>query len=287
MTKLNYISRFWRHLLDSGGSMTRWDLGKKVFSGNWAKHEMDELLRYPLLSGLIELTRERTNDRRGPIPTRIVLTAAGFALAKMWQAKMPSTDLPLERIREQFNKLVAAGAPWAADLMKYAALGRSWEEQERQRKEARRLKDEERRKRQAEANPPVKNPSKGRHRSEKEEADRAAWRDAHFRKPAPPAASVAQSEPPWRPSQLEAPRVAPEPPLATPGPYRGAQSWMNDIGFVSSPVPRSAPPPDENPKLLEKIARAGYQTRNGRVLYGGDRWITPEEWVRLMPGIVD
>lgn len=274
MTKLNHISRFWRHLLAHGGSMTRWDLGKKVFSGNWAKHEMDELLRYPLLTGLIELTRERTNDRRGPIPTRIVLTAAGFALAETWQAKMPTTGLPLERVREEFNKLVAAGAPWAADLMKYAALGRVWEEQERQRKEERRLKDEERRKRQeAKIDSPAKHPSKGRHRSPAEEAKRQQWREAHFRKP----------EDAWqrpKPSpQLEPPSVAPEAPVNDWQPPQ-FPSWM-------MPTPPAPKLDAKTASLVEQIRQAGYTVDLVRGLIRYDnRWVAPAEWLRLMPGVL-
>lgn len=70
------------------------------------------------------------------------------------------------------------------------------------------------------------------------------------------------------------------------------QDWLKYVGIPRVPVApaRSATPAPAGNKsaaLLEKIARAGYQTKNGRVLYNNDRWIAPEEWVKLMPGILD
>lgn len=271
--KERHVKKFWKVLLAAGGSLDRRSFAKRVFGYNYAAAEMDTLLAVPLLAGLIAVTQERAVYRRGRAPIRYVLTEAGWSLARLWQLPMPSTDLPLEELRGQFDRLVSAGCPWAAELERYAAIGRAWEEQERQRKEARRLKDEERRRRQAEADPPVKNPSKGRHRSAKEKADRAAWRAAHFRKPARPEGA-------WQPApQHEARRMAQEAPVSEWSPSTLLPAWYRDLH-----APAIA---DRKTDLIAKIKAAGYQTNsNGQVLYGGV-WIQPEEWLKKMPGVLN
>lgn len=263
MIKPRHIEKFWNTLIAGNGSANYYTIGRQVFGGSWKRAWVDELAQAPVLAGLVTTSTERVK-LSGRIPLRYALTPRGWDLARTWKLLPASGDLPPDELRRQFERLAATLNPWAEELQRMANFGR---------------------KRMAEPPPQEK---KKRHRSEADLAARKRWVERKVaervaagttkqQEPTPP-------RPSWQPSpQPEAPRVQPEASVASAGPYRGAQSWMNDIGFVSSPVPRPAPPPSANADLLGKIARAGYQTKNGRVLYGGDRWITPEEWLRLMP----
>src|SRR5437016_1353656 len=175
------VQKFWKALVAAGGSMTRVILRRNVFGSNRSSSELDSFLRSPLLSGLVNETRER-DCKTGRPSRRYILTPTGWEAARLWQLPM-SDNLGLEVVREfergWLPRVPLGGRIGPLRRARQAAGSQAASDQRTGPRSGRRELEEWKA-----AHPIVKYPSKGRNRSPREEAQRAAWREAHFRKPA-------------------------------------------------------------------------------------------------------
>jgi hypothetical protein len=277
--KQDYIARFFRALVAGGGTMTRAGLSVGIFSRNRNAARLDEFLRAPILLGLIKETTERcrmdTKQTR-----RYILTPEGWEKARAWS--MPTGDrLSLEEVQRQFGMLAQDGCPWAVGLEQEAKSWRAYSEEQKQIREEKRRKLAEKAaaKKAKEDAELVKHPSAGRKRSQKDIDDRKAWLSAKLRewhaepaRPAEPAPVLpVRSIPAVQPQTYRPPAVQPQtyrPPVVPDTPRLDSQTLA----------------------LIRKISAAGYQHcigSDGRVLYNNTERLSPQEWVKRMPGIID
>lgn len=285
MVKDFHISKFFQSLVASGGQLNRADLAVEVFNRNWNAKQLDELLSAPQLAGLVTLSKERI--RPGRVACRYILTPAGWQIARTWQLPVKVDRIAPEEVQHQFGLLVADGNPWAAGLDRDARTWRTHQQaQERARKEKADALEAKKKQEQADR---VKYPSKARHRSEKDIADRKAWMSAKIRK------NEAEDRDAQTTSRARAP-LHPSTPSTVP--VRPTNEWGGAArtgGFTPPSTMRPAAPTatpyldGQTLALIRKITAAGYRTReDGKVLYNNTEWLTPQEWVKRMgPGIID
>ena len=280
-----HISKFFKALVAAGGQMSRSDLAIKVLSRNWSAKALDELLTVPVLARLVTTSRERIRGT-GRRALRYILTPEGWVLARAWLLLPPAADLPLEELRRQFDLLVAAGNPWAVALVKDAQERRAWRAEQERIREQKRIEAEERRK-EREADRP-KYPSAGRHRSERDLAERRRFVESKRLERAAAPASIQRAQPPQsRPMPSGPTQPSPGSPASPVNDWEPPQlpDWYADL---YKPTPATAPSPApmldrKTADLIGRIKTAGYRTNDcGEVLYD-QRWIPVSEWLRRMP----
>lgn len=291
--KIPYVELLLRAMHARGGEIKRRDIIVDMFSRNWSRARIDGLLADRHLAGLIEVSREPMRGARRK-STRYRLTAHGWAAANRI-VNQPPPRWNREEIARQFNLLVAEGDSWATELTRQAARGRDAEAQEQRKQQAAR----EAREKARDAVP--QHPSKGRKRSQRDIEQRAIWAASKGFGPK----VQAESEPvsvtrdllrtvpamPVAPIPRAPVAVQPQSPKASATGADDNKDWWK---YASVGPPRSVPPalrvdPKEAAKtdaLIARIAQAGYQTKNGLILYD-HRWVTPGEWLERMPHALD
>lgn len=317
MAKISKIEKFLCALLDNGGEMGRAQLAITVFARNWSAAQLDDLLAAPELRGLVTVSRSLLRGRhakgsrrkpRGRPAIRYCLTGSGWALLKSGlRCGVRPFRICTEEVQRQFGLLVADSDPWAVELSRQAARGREWEaleavkrEDERQARQAARdaqkslrqrsQKDIEARERFFEGKMAEQGKARnaeGRWRPiEEVEEERAA----HTAAVTPLFESAAPTVPRAPCEPITTPRSAPVATVVSAGDDNS--DWRRYVSMPSRPAgfepTQMLMAPDKNTAaLLVKIQRAGYQTRDGKVLFGGNQWIDPHEWARRMSGILD
>ena len=63
-------------------------------------------------------------------------------------------------------------------------------------------------------------------------------------------------------------------------PIPGGRSFVDSYYRPATNVQPTVQDSPSNSALAEKIKAKGYTVRNGKVLHGGDTWLTPEEWLK-------
>jgi hypothetical protein len=292
------FEKFLCALFDAGGELNRTDVSYKLFKKNITKRSLDSLLTSPELNGLFITTRAPRRERIGKKferdSTRYSLTLRGYnavLTSRLRQGVVPA--LSTEAVQAEYERLLAAADSWAVQLDREAHIGRQREEDWLQ---AKRKADADRKERIR-----AKAAEKTRLRAEKEEAEarerkaREA-REHPNRMPALPTFGVPFGAPPIsRPSVVDhpaAPRAfhprVPVTPVVTPAEDSG--SWFQDqVGGMRRHVAMiGAPAASKAAALAERIRKAGYQVNQaGQVLFNSNEWLTPEEWQRRMPGVLD
>ena len=308
MAKITKIEKFLTALYDAGGELARTELAVRVFRRNWSAAQLDALLSASELQGLVTSKRgvqrgKRGKNGRGRPSVIYFLTGSGWALLRSGlRAGIQPHRINSEECARHFALLVADRDPWAVELSRHAARGREWEAQEERKEEERRAA------RQKAIDALPAHPSRGRKRSAKELEQRAIWcASKGFGPLAVKDQSEPESEPPRIAPAAPAPATprAPSVPVAPRAPITADQQAAKDFREVlglssrfyspsASSMPRDTLPPlpvdskeaAKTEALLKKIGNAGYQVKGDRVLYAGS-WITPEQWIAKMPGVVD
>jgi hypothetical protein len=298
MAKITKIEKFLTALYDAGGELARTELAVRVFRRNWSAAQLDALLSAPELQGLVTSKRgvqrgKRSKNGRGRPSVIYFLTGSGWALLKSGlRAGIKPHRINSAECARQFALLVADRDPWAVELSRQAAIGRDTDAlQQRKAEEARAA-------RQKEIDAVARYPSAGRKRSAREIEQRAAWAASKgfgpkVQDPAAPA--------PIAPATPRAPSVPATPKTPLTPEQQAARDFREALGLSSRFYSPSSMPCDCEPiqprltdakelakseALSQKIKNAGYTVRaDGRVLYSGS-WITPEQWVAKMPGVV-
>ena len=183
----------------------------------------------------------------------------------------------------QFQRLILDGNPWAVATDRDARAWRAHQEQEKQKREEKAALALEKKRERELNNPERKQPSTGRHRSPEDLAQRARW-FASTKTERTPTPTIAPARPSFRDT--------------------GAVSRHGGGGFTQTPtIPPMIPPvipprlSDEQhyldavtSALIRKISAAGYQHcigADGRVLFNNTERLTPQEWVKRNPGVID
>jgi len=282
MVKDFQIAKFFRALVAAGGQLGRSDLSVRVLGRNWSAKQLDGLLAIPLLAGLVTTTKAKTKGSRR-VPLRYVLTAAGWEIARTWQLPVSVDRIAPEETLRQFQILVVDGHPFASALSKDAAAWRTHQEAQRREREAKAAAAQEKKRERELTHPLVKHPSKDRTRSSRDLTQRANWFAAKKAERAPM-------------------------PVISPTPLTPRPSFRDDSGvtrhggggFAKTPVTPLVMPQrfhDEEPHLdgatlalIRKISAAGYQHcigADGRVLFNNTERLTPQEWIKRNPGVID
>ena len=156
-------------------------------------------------------------------------------------------------LRAMLVQAAADHTPLALEIARDRADAEAWRHHEARRKEAARAAEA---KRAAREKPAPKQPSAGRNRSEEDLAARREW---------------AASKWPQKDESVDESEVRRESGIPEISYYRPTPH--NDVRPTAQATPSDS-------GLADRIKQAGYTVRNGLVLYGGDRWITPEEWMQ-------
>ena len=192
------------------------------------------------------------------------------------QLPVKADKLAPEEARRQFDMLLADNDPWAATLQREANAWRAHQEaQERIREEKAEALKEKRK--QEEANR-VQRPSAGRNRSPQEKAARARFVESKIQERSsalPPTRAVVHEDVASRNGGFTSP-ARPTVPLVTPP--RRPHLNSDDPPYLDR----------ETLALIRKITAAGYRaSKDGKILYNNTEWLTPQEWLKRMPGIID
>lgn len=262
------ILKFLSAIRDLRTSATRSRVAYVVWGGRRGIVAWNSLFNDPEMSGFVTTVRHQKRGRKG----------------KMRRGR-PSMRYALTRAgRKRLRALLAADQAIKNATLKAAHDAKEAAQRTRQDEIERKAQE----KLQAAINARPRYPSKGRKRSAKDIADRLAWRRRTYLNEQVESARVG------------APAVSmPASPVlmtSRPTPVAAMASleddWRRYVSIPTRPAgfesPQMAAAPDKNTAaLLSKIQRAGYQTRDGKVLFGGNQWLTPQEWQRRMPGILD
>ena len=275
-------TRIFKSMVERGGQINRAELSTVVFARNKSAAELDALLKGPLLLGLLVESRVRIR-KGGRVSIRYTLTATGWQIARTWQLPIDADRIAPEETLRQFQILVTDGHPFASALSKDAATWRAHKEQEKQKREEKAALALEKKRERELNNPEPKQPSAGRHRSQEDLTQRARW----F-------------------ASKKAERVLT--PVIAPTPHAPRPSFRDDSGvtrhggggFAQTPVTPLVMPQrfhNEQPHLdgatlalIRKISAAGYQHcigADGRVLFNNTERLTPQEWIKRNPGVID
>ena len=283
---------FWL-IVDAGGSLTQAQIRRRA-SNNWSAAEITQGIRE--CGDLLEVSEAhaRGSHRRS---RRITLTVRGWAAAAELRAGYRPLRLTTAELKAAVAMLQSEDDPWACQIQKdteEAALWREHADDVRTGRRVCRLRDW------------VKTVGAFGPRTyaeyRKQVADRAratlAARGGFH--PTPPSTDEAMPiiPPPTIPMPAPTPISAPVPPHLPPGGFCERCHMNAESCHCKNPIPgpisdasyyRPSPYTDVRPTmqstpsnsaLAEKIKASGYTVRNGLVLYGGDRWITPEEWLK-------
>jgi DNA-binding PadR family transcriptional regulator len=294
--KPRFVGKFLRALAANRGVLDRTTLSVQVFNGDYTKQQLSEMCDVAQGLGYIKISKRKTHKKGRP-KTRYHLTAAGRELAAIWHLPVKPGRPPQEEVQRLFEEMVSDGDEWAATLDRDAKAWRADQERKKQERAAKAEKEAQKKKEYDERHPQVKNPSAGRHRSEKDLADRALYfgkkmaeqgyeggADGKYRKivSSTPVARPVVSRPTY-PSQehggvMTPARMGPAVPPAV-STQRPLQA-DDDGGYIFG----------EKAKLLQKISAAGYQhciRPNGKVLFNNTELLEPSEWIRRSPGILE
>jgi hypothetical protein len=256
------------------------------------------------LTGLVVAEQTRSKGSRRPT-TSLSLTLRGWAAVQFLRPGWKPQRLSVDVLKVWLADLQAEREPWAMSLLRDAEDARQWRQHEAERKAADRAREK---KRAAREKPEPRYPSAGRNRSPEDLEARAAWLAEKTGRETPD-----ESEPELFATERTIPgRQDSVPPPANPRPtypppiaggfcprchgslplHCGGCPLAGRTDFTPerppTPVFRTggAPVPDDpTTPLIERIRKAGYQTRGDQVLYGGERYISAEEWMRLNPHI--
>lgn len=280
-------------LFDNGGELSRKNVLQTVFQNNVTRLQLDAFLASPELSDLFYVIGSPQRDRFGKRLTRNVttyyLTVAGwkFVLSGLRKGVTPR-KLNTKAVQEQFERILAEGDVWATQLTKDAQNGRQREEDwlEAKRKEVAERHEhnqgliaarKSRRAAKAGAEAKAREARDAQENPNRMPALPVFGTDTHIGTRQP---SVAE---PVRPAVPKAPAVSD---------FRSSIGWPSHIPTTRDSTPRipaglAQTRPSKSLALAERIRKAGYTVKDGRVQFNGNEWLTPEEWQRRMPGVLD
>ena len=244
-----------------------------------------------VLGDLIVADKSRSKGSKRPT-TRLSLTLRGWAAVQFLRPGWQPQRLAVDVLKAWITELQAERHPWVVQFIRDAEDAASWRRAEAARKEKDRAAKA---KRAAREKPAPKYPSAGRNRSPEDIAARRAWAATKWPQKDE---SVEESE-----IRRENGVLDPVPPISTPNPTRiipggFCERCHFDSGFCRCPNPvpgrsfvdtpyyrpatgvqptAQAMPADSG--LEARIKAKGYTVQNGKVQYGGDRWIPISEWM--------
>jgi hypothetical protein len=257
------ILKFLTTIRDLRASATHSRVAYKVWGGRRGIVAWNLLFKDPEMSGMVITARYQKRGRKGKMrcgrpSLRYALTRAG--------RKLMRDLLKAQAIAQETARMAAQDAKEATQRARQDEVER-----------------ETQAKVQAAINARPKYPSKGRKRSQRDIEARLAWRRKTYLNEQIEPAALAVPRPPRETITTPAPEPA--------RPIAPAQDndWRRYINTPARPVgfepTIQAPLTDsKSSALVSRIARAGYQTRGGKVLYSGV-WILPEEWRAKMPHV--
>jgi len=295
-----HISKFFLALVKEGGQLSRTDLSIRVFGGNRTASKLDELLKAPLLCGLVVMSKERIRTG-GRVSVRYVLTPAGWEIARAWRLPMPANRIAPEEVRRQLDLLVADGTPWAVSLQRAAGAWRAHQEQEKRKREEKAAADREKKQERERTHPEVRHPSAKRHRTAKDLSERARFIQSKIqeRQPLPhpptPLSSSAAPSPPVVPRAMRD-----SGPMGTGGFRTESTARLPAVSSVAQ-RPQSGPrikprqgydgqnPDAEDCRIIRKATEHGFfpckeeeSPNYGKFLYNNSQWLAPKEWWEKM-----
>ncbi len=225
---------------------------------------------------------EKTHSKGSKRPTTsLTLTLRGRVAAEMLKPGFVPRRFTLDELKAEILERQERRDSWALQLAQDAHDASNWRRAEADRKAKR---DAQEAKRAAKEKPPAKHPSAGRNRSEEELEQRAEWAESKGfgeKEEQLFAGEFAEApiEPPAGRSTFEQPKFR----LAEP--VSDSSRYARQLQSQTQPLQVAIVPNASSDSLIEKIRKAGYTTKGNQVLYGGDRYIDAEEWVRKMPHI--